>query len=323
MARPVVYITRRIPSEAVDVLRDAAEVRQWDDDDPIPRDVLLREVVEADALFPMITERIDDEVLDRAPKLRIVANMAVGYDNIDVPACTRRKVRVTNTPDVLTETSADLAFALLMSVGRKIVQGDRYVRRGEWKIWGPLLHLTPDIHGATLGIVGLGRIGQAVARRASGFNMRVLYYSRTRREDLEREHGYEYLSLDNLLAVSDFVSIHVSLNESTRHLFGTEQFRKMKPSGILINTGRGPLVDQRALYEALRTGEIAAAALDVTDPEPIQMDDPLLTLDNCIITPHVGSASFATRTRMATLAAENIAAVLSGKPPVTPVNSIE
>jgi glyoxylate reductase len=322
MPEPIVYITRRIPNEAVDILRSVSEVRYWNNDDPIPRDVLLRDSAEADALFPMITERIDDEVLDHAPGLRIVANMAVGYDNIDVPACTRRKVLVTNTPDVLTETSADLAFALLMSVGRGIVQGDRYIRRGEWKIWGPLLHLTPDIHSSTLGIVGLGRIGQAVARRASGFNMRVLYYSRTRREDLEHQHGYENVSLDDLLAQSDYVSIHVALNEATRHIIGAEQLKKMKRSGILINTGRGPLVDQKALYEALRDGEIAAAALDVTDPEPIPMDDPLLTLDNCIITPHVGSASFATRTRMATLAAENIAAVLGGKPPLTPVNSI-
>jgi glyoxylate reductase len=322
MPEPIVYITRRIPTEAVDILRGVAQVRQWNNDDPIPRDVLLRDSAEADALFPMITERIDDEVLDHAPRLRIVGNMAVGYDNVDVAACTRRKVLVTNTPDVLTETSADLAFALLMSIGRGIVQGDRYVRRGDWKIWGPLLHLTPDIHGSTLGIVGLGRIGQAVARRASGFNMRVLCYSRTRREDLEREHGYQYASLDDLLAQSDYVSIHVALNEATRHIIGARQLKQMKRSGILINTGRGPLVDQRALYEALRDGEIAAAALDVTDPEPIHMDDPLLTLDNCIITPHVGSASFSTRTRMATLAAENIAAVLTGKPPLTPVNSI-
>lgn len=323
MTQPIVYITRRIPTEAVDILRGVAEVRQWDNDDPIPRDVLLRDAVEAEALFPMITERIDDEVLDHAPGLRIVGNMAVGYDNVDVAACTRRKVLVTNTPDVLTETSADLAFALLMSIGRGIVQGDRYVRRGDWKIWGPLLHLGPDIHSTTLGIVGLGRIGQAVARRARGFNMRVLYYSRTRREDLERELGYEYATLDDLLAQSDYVSVHVALNEATRHIIGAAQLRRMKRTAILINTGRGPLVDQKALYEALRDGEIAAAALDVTDPEPIHMDDPLLTLDNCIITPHVGSASFATRTRMATLAAENIAAVLTGKPPLTPVNQID
>jgi glyoxylate reductase len=322
VSRPVVYITRRIPSEAVDVLRGVAEVRQWDSDDPIPREVLLREVKEADALFPMITERIDEEVLERAPRLKIVANMAVGYDNVDVPACTSHNVQVTNTPDVLTETSADLAFALLMSTARRIVQGDRYVRRGEWKIWGPLLHLTPDIHGATLGIVGLGRIGQAVARRARGFDMHVVYFSRTRREDLEVQLGYEYAELPDLLARSDFVSIHLALNEGTRHFFAAEQFKQMKGSAMLINTGRGPLVDQRALYKALRDGEIAGAALDVTDPEPIAMDDPLLSLDNCIITPHVGSASFGTRTRMATLAAENIAAVLAGKPPLTPVNSL-
>src|SRR5215216_1364967 len=188
MQRPIVYITRRIPTEAVDLLNRVAEVRQWDDDDPIPRDVLLHEVGEVDALFPMITERIDEEVLARASRLKVVANMAVGYDNIDVPACTRHQVQVTNTPDVLTETSADLAFALLMSIGRGIVHGDDYVRRGEWKVWGPLLHLTPDIHGTTLGIVGMGRIGQAMARRARGFDMRVLYYSRSRREDLEGEN---------------------------------------------------------------------------------------------------------------------------------------
>jgi glyoxylate reductase len=323
VTQPIVYITRRIPTEAVDVLRGVAEVRQWDNDDPIPRDVLLRDAADAEALFPMITERIDDEMLDHAPRLRIVGNMAVGYDNVDVAACTRRRVLVTNTPDVLTETSADLAFALIMSIGRGIVQGDRYVRRGEWKIWGPLLHLTPDIHSSTLGIVGLGRIGQAVARRARGFNMRVLYYSRTRRDDLERELGYEYATLDDLLAQSDYVSVHVALNDATRHMIGAHQLSKMKRSAMLINTGRGPLVDQKALYEALRDGEIAAAALDVTDPEPIHMDDPLLTLDNCIITPHVGSASFATRTRMATLAAENIAAVLTGKPPLTPVNKLD
>jgi len=322
MPQPVVYITRRIPTEAVDLLNNVAEVRQWSDDDPIPRDVLLHEVREIDALFPMITERIDEEVLARASRLKVVANMAVGYDNIDVPACTSHQVQVTNTPDVLTETSADLAFALLMSTGRGIVRGDRYVHRGEWKIWGPLLHLTSDIHGTTLGIVGMGRIGQAMARRAKGFDMRVLYYSRSRREDLERENGYEYASLDELLVQSDYVSVHVALNEATRHIIGAEQLKRMKRTGILINTGRGPLVDQHALYEALRDGEIAGAALDVTDPEPISMDDPLLRLDNCIITPHVGSASFGTRTRMATLAAENIAAVLSGKPPLTPVNSI-
>ncbi len=322
MPQPVVYITRRIPTEAIDLLHSVAEVRQWDNDDPIPRDVLLAEVGEIDALFPMITERIDEEVLTRASRLKVVANMAVGYDNIDVPACTSHQVQVTNTPDVLTETSADLAFALLMSTGRGIVQGDRYVRRGEWKVWGPLLHLTPDIHGTTLGIVGMGRIGQAMARRARGFDMRVLYYSRSRREDLERENGYEYASLDDLLVQSDYVSVHVALNEATRHIIGAEQLKRMKRTGILVNTGRGPLVDQHALYEALRVGEIAGAALDVTDPEPISMDDPLLTLDNCIITPHVGSASFGTRTRMATLAAENIAAVLSGKPPLTPVNSV-
>lgn len=319
---PVVYITRRIPSEAVDLLRQVADVRQWESDDPIPRDVLLREVAEADALFPMLTERIDEELLGHAPRLKVVGNMAVGYDNVDVPACTRHNVLVTNTPDVLTETSADLAFALLMSIGRGIVQGDRYVRRGDWRIWGPLLHLTPDVHGAALGIVGLGRIGQAVARRARGFDMRVIYSNRTRREDLEQSEGYEYAPLDSLLPSSDFVSLHVALSPETRHIIGAEQLKRMKPSAFLINTGRGGLVDQRALYEALRNGEIRGAALDVTDPEPIPMDDPLLTLDNCIITPHVGSASFATRTRMATLAAENIVAVLTGKPAPTPVNSL-
>lgn len=322
MTQLTVYITRRIPSEAVELLKSVAEIRQWDSDDPIPRDVLLREVAEVDALFPMITERIDEELLSHAPKLKVVSNMAVGYDNITVPACTSHGVIVTNTPDVLTETSADLSFALLMAVGRGVLRGDRYVRNGEWKIWGPLLHLTPDIHHATLGIVGLGRIGEAVARRARGFDMRVIYHNRNPREDIEQADGYTYVDFETLLRESDFISIHVDLNQSTRHLFGAEQFKLMKPSAFLINAARGAIVDQKALYEALRDGEIAGAALDVTDPEPIQMDDPLLTLDNCVICPHVGSASFATRTRMATLAAENIASVLTGKGPITPVNEV-
>ncbi|MFN0074679.1 MAG: 2-hydroxyacid dehydrogenase [Chloroflexota bacterium] len=320
MARPIVYITRRIPVEAVQLLEAVAEVRQWNSDDPIPRATLLEAIGDAQALFPMITERIDEELLALAPNLRVIANMAVGYDNVDVPACTRHQVIVTNTPDILTETSADLAFALIMAVGRGIVQGDRYVRRGDWKIWGPLLHLTPDLHHATLGIVGLGRIGQAVVRRARGFDMRVLYHSRMRREELEQ--GLEYVGFEELLATSDFVSLHLALNEATRHIISSNQLKMMKRSAFLINTGRGGLVNQAALYEALRDGVIAGAALDVTDPEPIPLDDPLLTLSNCIITPHVGSASFATRTRMATLAAENIVAVLSGQAPITPINSL-
>jgi glyoxylate reductase len=321
VARPKVYVTRVIPAPALDIVREVAEMRMWDREDvPPPHDVLLREVADCDGLLSLLTDRIDDDLLARAPRLRVVGNMAVGFDNIDVDAATRRGVLVSNTPDVLTETTADFAFALLMAAARRMVEADGFTRAGKWKTWGPLLLAGQDIHHATLGLVGLGRIGAAVARRAKGFAMTVLYYDPIRRPDLEESLGIEYREMNDVLAQSDFVSVHVPLMPQTRHLIGAEQFRMMKRTAVFINAARGPIVDQAALAEALRTRTIYAAGIDVFEQEPVSPDDPLLRLDSVVLAPHIASASIPTRTRMATLAAENIAAVLHGRRPPTPVN---
>ncbi len=273
---------------------------------------LRRGAAAAHGLLTLLTDRIDDGLLEAAPKLVAVSNMATGYDNVDIAAAGRRLVLVSRTPGVLTETSADLAFGLLLAAARRIAEGDRYVRAGNWRTWGPEIMLGPDVHGAALGIIGLGRIGTAVARRAAGFGMRVLYHGRNRKPEAEKDLGVVYADLDTLLARSDFVSIHAALTDDTRGLIGAGQLGLMKPTAILINTARGPLVDQDALYEALRSAAIAGAALDVTDPEPLPADSPLLSLDNVVITPHIASASVATRSEMARLAAENLLASLAG-----------
>ncbi len=319
--RPSVLVTRRIPEESLQPLRDAGvDIRQWESDDPMPREVLLAEAAPVRGLLPMVSDRVDAELLDAAPLLKVVGNYAVGYDNIDLSACTQRGVVACNTPGVLTETTADLAWALIMAAGRRIVEAAEYVKQGRWKTWEPLLLLGRDIHHATLGIVGMGRIGWEVARRGFGFDMRVLYYDVNRRPDLEAQAPIEYVDFATLLREGDFVSVHVDLNPSTRHLFSTQQFKLMKRTAYLVNAARGPIVDPRALYEACRSGEIAGAGLDVTEPEPIPPDDPLLTLPNVLVLPHIGSASHDTRRKMGTLAAENIAAVLAGRRPPTPLN---
>lgn len=310
--RPRIYVTRQIATPALDKLREAGDVVVWDEDRPIPRDALLKHIAEADALLSMLTERIDGELLEHAPRLKVVSNMAVGYDNVDVSAATRRGIPVGNTPDVLTESTADLTFALLLSAARRLPEGERYVRAGKWQQWSPSLLLGRDVYGATLGIVGFGRIGQAVARRAKGFGMRVLYHGGSDRQTAA-EIGAEERTLDDLLRESDFVSLHVPMKPETHHLIGTAQFALMKPTAILINVARGAVVDPVALYTALRSKRICAAALDVTEPEPIPADHLLLTLDNCLIVPHVGSATVATRERMALLAAENALAGLCGE----------
>jgi len=315
-----IYVTRQLPEAALALLKGYGELRVWEPDEVIPRDVLLREVQEVDALLCMVTERIDEELLAQAHRLRIVANMAVGYDNVEVPALTRRGIVLTNTPGVLTETTADLVFTLILGSARRICEAERIVREGRWRSWSPFSFLGRDVHHATLGILGLGRIGMEVAKRAKGFDMQVLYANRGRNHEAEEKLGCVPVDFPTLLCESDFVTVLVPLTPDTRHLLSTPQFKLMKPTAFLINAARGPIVDQRALYEALRDGLVAGAALDVTDPEPIPQDDPLLTLDNCLILPHIGSASIATRTRMATLAAENIAAFLSGNRPPTPVN---
>ncbi len=294
----------------------------WPEDRPPGRSELLERVAGRAGILTLLSDRVDEELLDAAGRgLRVVSNFAVGYDNVDVAACARHGVAVGNTPGVLTETTADLAWALILAASRRLAEGDRFVRAGSWSTWGPMLLLGSDVHGATLGIVGFGRIGRAVARRAIGFGMSVLYHSRSRApESVEAELGATAVGLDELLERSDIVSIHVSLNPETRGLIGGRELARMKPTAVLVNTARGPIVDQVALERALAAGRIAAAGLDVTDPEPIDPADPLLRLPNCIVVPHIASATRATRGRMAEMAADNLLAGVRGEPLPTPVD---
>jgi lactate dehydrogenase-like 2-hydroxyacid dehydrogenase len=318
--KPKVLITRRVPQQGIDQVAAHCEVELWDSDLPIPRDVLLEKVADKDGIYCLLTERINDELLDAAPKLKVVSQMAVGFDNIDVAACTRRGIPVGNTPGVLTETTADFTWALLMAAARRVVEGVEYVRTGQWVTWGPMLLMGPDLYGATLGIVGMGRIGQAVARRAMGFGMRILYTDAQPIASAEQEFGATFVSTEQLLAESDFVTLHVNLTPQTYHMIDREALRQMKPTAILVNAARGGCVDPDALVEALRSGEIAYAALDVTEPEPLPADHPLVHLPNCIIVPHIASASIATRTKMATMAADNLLAGVRGEPLPTCIN---
>ena len=321
--RPRVFVTRLLPEEGLALVRDATDADIWEGELPPSRDELLHRVRGVDGLLSLLTDRVDAELLDAAGiQLRVVSNYAVGFDNIDVPELTRRGIPAGNTPGVLTETTADLAFALLMAAARRLDEASRYVRADRWQTWGPMLLTGVDVHAATLGIVGFGRIGREVAKRGRGFGMRVLYHDvvAASPEDEAALGGARRVELDQLLAESDFVSLHVNLTDETRHLVNAEALRRMKPSAVLVNTSRGPVVDQRALYEALRGGEIFAAALDVTDPEPMRADDPLLTLENCLVVPHIASASRATRAKMAVMAAENLLAGLRGERLPNPVN---
>jgi lactate dehydrogenase-like 2-hydroxyacid dehydrogenase len=314
-------VARVIPDEGLDAIRGACDTDLWEDELPPPRDELLRRVAGCDGVLTLLTDRVDDEFLDAAgPGLRVVSNYAVGFDNIDVAACARRGIPVGNTPGVLTETTADLAFALLMAAARRLPEGDRYVRAGRWRTWGPMLLLGPDIHGATIGIVGFGRIGQAVARRAQGFGMEILYHDlQELPASVTEPLGATFLPLEELLPRSDFVSLHVNLSPQTRHLMNTETLSWMKPTAVLVNTSRGPVVDQTALADALERDVIWAAALDVTDPEPIPMDDRLVGRDDCLIVPHIASATRATRGKMAAMAAANLLAGVRGEPLPTQV----
>jgi len=318
--KPRVYVTRILPKEAMDRVNSFCDAKTWDGPLPPPRDVLEENVVNIEGLLSLLTDKIDAELMDKAPKLKVISNYAVGFDNIDIPAATKRGIIVGNTPGVLTETTADLAFALMMAAGRRIVEGDKEVRAGKWKTWGPMTLLGQDIHGATLGIIGLGRIGASVARRAKGFGMKIIYYDIIRNENVEKELGIKYTDLNSLLSQSDFITIHTNLTKETHHLISSKQFDLMKRTGILVNTSRGPIVDNMALYEALRSKKIAYAGLDVTEPEPLPADHPLLTLDNVIVVPHIASASVASRTKMGLMAADNLIAGLKGEMPPNPVN---
>lgn len=311
-----VFVTRRIPHAAIARIRDAiGDVRQWESDDAIARPALLEQVAGIDGLYCLLTERIDAGLLDAAgPRLKVVSTMSVGYDHVDVAACVARGVLVGNTPGVLTETTADLAVALLLTTARRLPEAIDAVKHGAWGPWTPEWMTGIDVFGSTVGIVGLGRIGAAVARRLAGFNCRILYSGPRPRPELAGAVGAQYVDFPTLLAESDFISLHCPFNDETHHLFNADAFRRMKRTAVLINTTRGGVVDQDALYAALRDRQIAAAGLDVTTPEPLPPAHPLLTLPNCVVLPHIGSASIATRTQMALMAAENLIAGVQGQP---------
>jgi len=318
--KPKVYVSRLLPKPAMDRIHAFCDAEVWEGELPPPRETLLAKVRNSEGLLSLLTDKVDAELMDKAPKLKVISNCAVGFDNIDVPEATKRGIIVGNTPGVLTDTTADFAFTLLMAAARRVVEGDKQVRAGLWKTWGPMILLGQDIHGATLGIIGLGRIGAAIARRAKGFGMRLLYFDVVRQKKLEDELSVQYSEFDKLIAESDFITIHTNLTPETHHLIGAKQFEKMKKTCILVNTSRGPIVDNTALYEALRSGKIGFAALDVTEPEPLPANHPLLTLDNVIVTPHIASASVVTRTKMGVMAADNLIAGLKGEMPPNPVN---
>ncbi len=321
MKRFKVFVTRKILEEGLNMLRERYDVEVSDYDGIIPREMLLEKVKGADALLSLLTDNIDAEVMDAAgPNLKIIANYAVGYNNIDVEEATKRGIMVTNTPGVLTETTADFAWTLLMAIARRIVEADKFVREGKFRGWEPMLLLGTDVFGATLGIVGFGRIGQAMARRALGFNMRVLYYDNSRvDEQLEKELKATFVDLPTLLKESDFVTLHVPLTKQTHHLIGEKELKMMKKDAYLINTARGPVVDEKALVKALKEGWIKGAALDVFENEP-EIEPELLKLDNVVLAPHIASASYATRSKMSVMVAENIIKALNGEVPPNLVN---
>ena len=319
-AKPKVAVTRLIPEAGLDILRQSCEVRLWEGDLPPDGKELDTLLDGVDGVLSLLTERIDGDLLDRHPSIRVVSNFAVGFDNVDVDAATARKVAVCNTPGVLTQATAEFAFTLLVSAARRVVEAARYVQDGKWQTWGPRLLLGQDIAGATLGIVGFGRIGKELARMASGFNMRLLAQDSYQDEAAAAELGVTFVELDELLRESDFVSLHVALTPETEHLISTRELGLMKATAVLINAARGPVVDTDALVTALRDGEIFAAGLDVTDPEPLPADHPLISLPNCIVVPHIASATVTTRDAMAELAARNLLAVLNGTTPEVIVN---
>ena len=313
MAKPKVFVTRVIPDKGLDMIKDFCDVDLWPDELPPGRDELLEHVHGVDGLLCLLTDKIDGEVMDEAgPQLKVISNHAVGVDNINVKAATARKIPVGNTPDVLTDATADFAFTLMIAAGRRLLEAERYVRAGKWKTWGPMLLLGIEMKDATLGLVGFGRIGKAMARRAVGFDMRVIYYDRSEKTS-DPDIKATPVDFETLLEEADFISLHTPLTPDTRHLIDSEALSKMKPSAVLVNTSRGPVVDHDALYDALKERRIFAAGLDVTDPEPLPLDSLLLTLDNIIIAPHIASASKTSREKMSWMAAQNLIAGFRGE----------
>lgn len=316
-----VYVTRRIPEAGLEQIRASFDTDVWADDNPPAKDEIINGAKGCTGLVTLLSDPIDAELMDSLPSLKIIAQCAVGYDNIDVRSATERNIAVTNTPGILTETTADLTWALILATCRRVPEADRYVRNGHWRVaWDPMMLLGRDIFGSTLGIIGMGRIGSAVARRAAGFSMKILYHSRSRNEEIESDLDAVRTDLETLLRESDIVSIHVPLADDTRGMIGIDELRMMKPSAVLVNTSRGPVIDEDALTQALETGLIAGAGLDVFTDEPIPMNNRLLKLDNVVLLPHIGSASIDTRAKMAEICARNLIAALKGETPPNIVN---
>jgi len=320
--KPKVFVTRHLPANAMQELTQSCDVDIWDEEFPPSYEEILKRIANVEGILCLLTDKIDENLMDSAPKLKVISQCAVGYDNIDVPAATNRGIRIGNTPGVLTDATADFAFTLIMATARRVGEAIQYVHDGNWKTWGLTLLLGQDIYGATLGIVGLGRIGKAVAKRASGFNMRVLYHDANRQPQAEAKFNLEYKPLEDLLKLSDFISLHVNLSSETNHMIGCKEFEMMKDSACLINTSRGPVIDSDALYHALKDGQIAYAALDVTDPEPLPSDHKLLSLSNIIVVPHIASATVSSRTQMTLMAVRNLIAGVGGKSLPYPVNNL-
>jgi glyoxylate reductase len=321
MPKPKIYVTRELPERGLNIIKKHFDAEVWPEYAPPPKNVIIEKAKNVDALASLLSDKIDAEVFNAAPKLKIVSQLAVGFDNIDIAEATKRGIYVTNTPEVLTDTTADFAWALLMAVARRVVEADKYVRTGQWKVgWHPAMLAGRDIHHATIGIVGAGRIGYAVAKRAKGFDMKILFYDVIPRPEMERDFGAKKVDMDTLLKESDFVSIHVPLMKETHHLINAENLKLMKKTAYLINNSRGPVVDEKALYEALKAGRIAGAGLDVFEQEPTPLDNPLLKLDNVVVAPHISSASLETRAKMSEMVAENLVTFFDGKKPPNLVN---
>jgi len=321
MPKPKVYVTRELPERGLKIIKERFDAEVWPEYAPPPKKTIIKKAKNVDALATLLSDKIDSEVFDAAPKLKIIAQLAVGFDNIDVREATTRGIYVSNTPEVLTDTTADFAWALLMALARRVVEADKYVRAGRWKVgWHPSMLQGRDVHGATIGIVGAGRIGYAVAKRAAGFSMKILFYDVIPRPEMEKDFGAKKVDLDTLLKQSDFVSIHVPLMKETHHLINAEKLKLMKKTAYLINNSRGPVVDEKALYDALKEGRIAGAGLDVFEQEPTPLDNPLLKLDNVVVAPHISSASYETRSKMAEMVADNLIAFFEGKKPPNLVN---
>jgi glyoxylate reductase len=322
--KPRVFVTRKIPDEGLKLITEKFDTSVWPSEEPPTIQEIIRNTVDCEGLVTLLSDPIGAEVIDKLPKLKVIAQYAVGYDNIDVARATERNIAVTNTPGVLTETTADLTWALIMAASRRIVEADRYIRDKNWNVaWGPEMLLGSDIHDATIGIVGFGRIGSAVAKRAAGFNMKIIYHTRSENEytqEIKKIANAESVDLNTLLRESDIVTLHIPLSAETQQLLGEKEFNLMKRGAVIVNTSRGAIIDEDALFKALESSHLGAAGLDVFVKEPLQHDSPLLRLSNIVLAPHIGSASVKTRATMATMCAENLIAVLNGERPPNLVN---